>query len=393
MGCTERTLAPESEAPSPCTAMGCTESMLAPKSKIKLVDEIGTEQEGKNFVFYKKTRAVVKHGFYGGGAKVRCPSNHGMTAGISAEIIQGIASACSTRECEECEASLEAVDGFYYCKECSNYKCPTCARKQIGLPVVDDCEGNPIELEAGDILMAWPEVSDNIFIHHVIMFTGGLEHEPEVGVDLNCPPGVEMWSANTIESTALEKGVEFWWYPSKSFFARDRYEKTAKLCASLGEDGCPGVCEIPQPVKVLLHPLRPEFGGPGVDDALLASSIQEAAQKSKKYGYGTFASAAKGNIKDLLHLTNYLKESNYPTEAHRAQLYDEIVASWERSPICSSVPIKVWQKYFVQLGPTPEEAVQNILKYMPVLCHQTSPSQLTEILSHHGWVLDDSFEP
>jgi len=205
------------------------------------------------------------------------------------------------------------------------------------------------------------------------MFTGGLEYEPEVGVQLCCPPGVEVWS----------------------FFARDKYEKTAKLCGSSDEsdEWCLGVIEVPQPVKVLLHPLRPEFGGPGVDDVLLASMIQEAAQKSKKYGYGTFASAAGGNVKDLLHLTNYLKESNYPTEANRARLYDEIVASWERSPICASVPIKVWQKYFVKLGPTPDEAVQNILKYMPVLCHQTSPSQLTEILSHHGWVLDDSFEP
>lgn len=43
----------------------------------------------------------------------------------------------------------------------------------------------------------------------------------------------------------------------------------------------------PIPFKILLHPLRKEFGGPGLNEPLFQTTVQTCAENSKQYGKGT----------------------------------------------------------------------------------------------------------
>merc|ERR1719343_1671883 len=84
---------------------------------------------------------------------------------------------------------------------------------------------------------------------------------------LEVPPGVEVWSCETVESTALQVGETSWWFRTTSLFARDKHSGRTELVADIPFDraGCLEVAEKPVPVKFLLSPLRQEYGGPGIN--------------------------------------------------------------------------------------------------------------------------------
>lgn len=72
-------------------------------------------------------------------------------------------------------------------------------------------------------------------------------------------------------------------------------------------------------------------------------------------------------------------------------LLKELKGRWNQKPICTSVAIQVWQRYFkFDAGEGPaaaDKAAQNILRFMPVLSDRTLPSALIKMLSTCGWQL------
>merc|ERR1712014_484275 len=86
-----------------------------------------------------------------------------------------------------------------------------------------------------------------------------------------------------------------------------------------------------------------------------------------------------------------LNAGKYSTSESRAKLMEELRSRWEQRPICSSVAILVWQRYFqLAAGDSPEGdnlAVEQILQWMPVFNDTTAPSALVNVLSTCGWVL------
>merc|ERR1719160_1308980 len=88
-----------------------------------------------------------------------------------------------------------------------------------------------------------------------------------------------------------------------------------------------------------------------------------------------------------------LDEASYRGPRERAELLQVLERSWEMPPICSSVPVQTWQRYFLLVHEDPDVAAQAILKYMPVLSSNVLPATLVKELTKKGWVLKDDLEP
>jgi len=52
--------------------------------------------------------------------------------------------------------------------------------------------------------------------------------------------------------------------------------------------------------------------------------------------------------------------------------------------------LEITQQYFFKVGGATDEAVQQILEYMPHWCHKTTPAALVKSLTLHGWVISDT---
>eukprot|EP00747_Dinoflagellata_sp_TGD_P216056 gnl/TRDRNA2_/TRDRNA2_88663_c0_seq2.p1 gnl/TRDRNA2_/TRDRNA2_88663_c0~~gnl/TRDRNA2_/TRDRNA2_88663_c0_seq2.p1 ORF type:complete len:377 (+),score=43.12 gnl/TRDRNA2_/TRDRNA2_88663_c0_seq2:52-1182(+) len=340
-----------------------------------------------------KTRAAVRHGAQGQNL-VHCPScDEVMGAKIAQEGLHIRESMhkvfCGDRCCDHCEKALQTSDAYYRCHACDVHLCMNCTRDILGLPVVEGKEEQPpIALEPGDILMCWPNITD---AHHVILVTGILEHRPDLEVWLNVEPGIEVWGCESIESTGFATGETTWWNPARVYFGRNPHEGTVNIIADEvrkdGEEPCFGIVPKPIPFKIMLSPLRPEFGGPGVNQKAFLQATEQAASQSLPWSPITCAKAlvkAYGAI---------LQDDHYTDPDSRAKLLERLQLSWEKAPICSSVPVKCWQQYFLLSSTDEDEAVTNILKYMPVICNHVTPSILTIALTGKGWVLRDNLEP
>merc|ERR1712187_135840 len=94
----------------------------------------------------------------------------------------------------------------------------------------------------------------------------------------------------------------------------------------------------------------------------------------------------------LVAKTGVLNPDCYPDLESRQRLLSAVHKSWGERPICSSVTIKTWQKYFEASSDAPDEVAQNIIDWMPCLCHRTLPSVLVETLSSCGWILRSTLD-
>merc|ERR1711862_244689 len=107
--------------------------------------------------------------------------------------------------------------------------------------------------------------------------------------------------------------------------------KTACLIA----DEAPGsdelcVCEKPVPVKVILHPLRPEWSGSSVkfDGGKFHEASEADARTSKRWSLTTGGVAIYHNIVGC----DTMNAQDYPDVESRANLLQKIKASWQKAP-------------------------------------------------------------
>merc|ERR1719188_1180161 len=144
-------------------------------------------------------------------------------------------------------------------------------------------------------------------------------------------------------------------------------------------------CQEPLPVKILLHPLRRGHGGPPFVPWAFEQAVQRGAATSQAWGLGTALWAITSG-------QECLDPADYPDPASRAALLRDLHKCWASQPICTSVPILVWQTYFeIACSGAGVQglnlAVQHILEWVPLLSDQTTPSGLLQALTKRGWIL------
>jgi hypothetical protein len=193
----------------------------------------------------------------------------------------------------------------------------------------------------------------------------------------------DIFSCDTVEVTRAYQGQDYPWYKSESYFACDPCGRISIAGDSAEGSDSLGLCSTPVPVKLLLHPLR---GGSGsqFNSEAFAAAIDQCARESQRW-------SKKTALKALAARPKGLNPDKYTDAESRGKLMAQLRTRWEQRPICSSVAILVWQRYFeLVAGPMPDSdnlAAQQILRWMPVLNDKTLPSGLVNILSTRGWVL------
>lgn len=301
--------------------------------------------------------------------------------------------------CATCNARITTDDARYFCKDCKYSVCTACSSTMLArnAPVAGVGKtsaffapptAKPSQVQPGDIFLCGP---DRWGIHHVIMSIGQMKRDPQAAQwiwgEMHEVRGFDIFSCETIESSGHLHGKDVVWYVSKNFFARDSATGEAVQVADMARDS--GTLEFqaePVKVKMLMHPLRPGHGGPTFDAQAFGKALEVSATNSKKW-------SLKTAVKGMMHRRDCeaLDPVKYSTPQSRVALLDDLEKRWELRPICTSVAIMVWQRYFKLVsGHGPEAAdvaAQHILRWMPLLSDKTLPSALIKELSKCGWVL------
>lgn len=314
--------------------------------------------------------------------------------------------------CSSCGVTISAQCASYYCKECRYSLCMDCAAPDEMLPTRSSTRlvdrnakrtsgaggiWRPDDIMAGDILMYGP---DWWGIHHVVLSRGPMrpadaqttkllvEHEPHLAA-------FELFECETIESSRPLRGTEHPWYPALTYFGRKRtsdgfpYGELRVIADMADNTNTIGVHNTPVPVKLLLHPLRPGRGAPALDLGVFKAAVDLSAETSQRWSKGTALSAMAAARRSL-------DSEDFKDAAARSKLMEDLRRRWCRRPICSSVAIQTWQRYFELLygsGPAGTDlAAQHILRWMPVLSDRTAPSALLKALSTCGWVLRENLD-
>lgn len=307
-------------------------------------------------------------------------------------------------DCSYCGERITSKDARYVCSKCKYCVCMACSSKMLGrrnrgpLPPTaglrPEQEARPDKVSAGDILLVGP---DKWGIHHVVLSRGRMRPDPMGGEWIKkalledggkIPPDMENmdWFAlETIESTRSLKGKEIVWYPARKFFCRNRTTGEALFVADIAFEGdCLELAYEPIPVKLMLHPLRSGHGGPSFVPEAFKEALELSAEASKHW-------SIKTALKSIYAKRERLDADDYPDRASRLALLQDLRKRWEQRPICCSVPIIIWQRYFdLAAGPGPEaadKAVQDIIRWIPLLSDKTMPSGLIKELSKCGWVM------
>jgi len=315
---------------------------------------------------------------------LKCPIGHTMKAHVVREMFN----LCNMpKNCAKCDVFLDSKVSYYVCRQCDIVYCNACARLELKLPKALE-KRSLLDIMPGDMFLAGP---DKYGIHHVILARSRWRAiEPEVAEALrqDFDPGTEILACDTIESTQGSVGDTTWWYSATTYFARDPCTGAASLIADLPANSFEIEQVVtPVPTKVLLHPFRGHGCGPRLDTQAFESVIADAALNSKCYGKLT---AVQSAVNGLMR-REVISSSEYTTEDARRELLGKLRKSWRARPICASVAVMCWQQYLFCISPTDDEAVQNIVRYMPCWCHRSTPCALVSKLSQLGWIMSDYF--
>lgn len=323
-------------------------------------------------------------------------------------------------ECDHCDARIDRTSASYCCKECNYFLCSSCSmdrlrgqsrakyvQQQLGkINVCLSRASAPVIQEThemvmpGDIFFCGP---DNWNLHHVVLCCGPMRLADEETIShiyFHCPEvvGLKILECKTIESSRPLHGQDHPWYLAQTFFAqRPVVNEDGGHCglellqvADLADGSWViGVSEVPVPVKMLLHPLRPRPNTLSFDDQIFSKAVTACAKVSQQWSKATA-------VRALAAKRDRIDPHDYDGLHGRKQLMSELCTSWSSRPICSSVAISIWQRYFLLLCNHRPDGIditaQMILRWMPVRCDRTTPSALLKVLSTCGWSLRTTFE-
>jgi len=133
-------------------------------------------------------------------------------------------------------------------------------------------------------------------------------------------------------------------------------------------------------MEFLLSPLSNET----LDVRLFQLCVEELRQMPVDTKW-SFRTAVRGYLRHA-----ELKPSNYTSEKQKRSLSRDIFAKWQKRPICSTVPPRIWQKYllkqaYAQASTDPDVRwVTDVLNMMPVKDDRVLPSELVKILLGTG---------
>lgn len=206
--------------------------------------------------------------------------------------------------------------------------------------------------------------------------------------DIHEVRGMDIYSCDTVESTRHLQGREIFWYVARSYFARDPRTGETVVVGDKGKDS--DVLEFhaePVKVKMLAHPLRSGHGGPSFDVHAFQRALEISATTSQRWSLNT---AVRGMLSR--RQTQGLDPDDYSTQQSRFAMLEDLQKRWEKRPICTSVAIMVWQRYFMLVSggqgyDAADIAARHILRWMPLLSDKTLPSALIKELSKCGWVM------
>mmetsp|Transcript_11185 Transcript_11185/g.31266 ORF Transcript_11185/g.31266 Transcript_11185/m.31266 type:complete len:592 (-) Transcript_11185:5-1780(-) len=113
---------------------------------------------------------------------------------------------------------------------------------------------------------------------------------------------------------------------------------------------------------------RKPVWSPGLNSGLLMAVVLEVESHRLQWSLATATRAVLCRSR--------LSPADYPGEQGARRLAEELRASWEGSPICTTVPIQVWQRYIFAVCGSDVDAAVEVLRIMP--CHggRTLPSEL-----------------
>lgn len=336
--------------------------------------------------------------------------------------------------CNNCEAQIERTSASYCCKECDYFLCSACsmqrlrkqsrarkAAEELSFPRALNLPFQTQETHqmvmAGDIFFCGPDMWN---LHHVVLCCGPMrlaDAESISHIYFHCPEviGLTILECETIESSQPLHGQDHPWYLARTFFAQRRVvNEDGEYCGlellqvadladgswvigvslSLGfgepwvlSDG--GRSEVAVPVKILLHPLRPRPNTPVFNEQIFSKAVKACAKVSQQWSKATA-------VRALAAKRERIDPDDYEGSEGRKQLMSELGSSWSSRPICSSVAISIWQRYFLFLCCNRPDGLditaQLILRWMPVRCDRTTPSALLKVLSTCGWSLRTTFE-
>lgn len=307
-----------------------------------------------------------------------CPIGHPMNAKVSREFLGALRFwRPFETECDLCGTEITKSDGCWRCAECNITYCMACAKRQTSAAAGTDAS-RPLYIMPGDILLCGPDAHR---VHHVILVKGPAKREGTQVCDLlDMPMGTDVWSCETVDTSFTRSGEDSAWRIRLTYISRDTSSGEANLIGDLDEEkNIIELAEMPVPLKVLMHPCRPGYGGPPFNVNIWEDTIHSAIAVSSRYSLFTALFAG-------LAYQAELSQDDYDDEESRSQLLEDLRERWTHRPICASVAIIGWQMYF-ELAFDPDRAVQEILTWMPLYCDACTPSALVKALTKRGWLL------
>lgn len=307
-----------------------------------------------------------------------------------------------TCQCDACGREIGWNEARHRCKECNYDVCSKCGQRLqaenisvagvAGQELLHSALGMPQEhgtppIQVGDIVFCGP---DDWGIHHIILVTGPLIDVPEYMGQHGVPRGVPVYCFASIESTDSAMGWDSAWVTAHRLCYVDP-QSGEIMCQGEIVEGTNylGYFDTHQQFKVLQHPFRPNSGRMPFNDDAFQQTVSDQRINSKKWSLRTALQAINRNT-----ATEYDPEEYENDPEARAELLEDIQRSWRRRPICSSVAISVWQCYLLYSctsavpGPEGEDlAVQEILRWIPLICGRAAPYDVMKTLSRCGWHL------
>mmetsp|Transcript_57799 Transcript_57799/g.102625 ORF Transcript_57799/g.102625 Transcript_57799/m.102625 type:complete len:515 (+) Transcript_57799:87-1631(+) len=321
--------------------------------------------------------------------QVFCEAGHLMSARIMREVY-GPVCGSMRQNCHNCGIHVKKSRGCYRCHTCNLAYCMQCTLQQAGA-----CPMEATFVNMGDIILTGPFAT----VTHVILAASQMVPTDEFRDVLKIPEGFDLYTCNTIETSPIfykdcvAGGCGGRLHKGQYFFRRDPQRGVVTVAGSrdLGSQDPPRPDN--QEALFLFHPFRKGYGGAKLlDESRFQEAIRAAEESLCGYGIDTVVKV----FLDIPHQRASLDASNFPSNESKMALMADLRRRWVRNPICVSLAIIVWQRYFELLHRHKGDgidmaAAKDILRWMPLKCDQAYSSNLVKVLTARKWVMREDF--